>query len=68
MLGPLVLHGVGGEADRVDVVAVDQRAPGEGTVKLGEELPEPGSLRHTVGHDTVLRLDTRARDDRLALR
>jgi hypothetical protein len=37
MLGPLV-HWVGGEVDRVDVVAVDQRAPGEGTVKLGEEL------------------------------
>jgi hypothetical protein len=68
MLGPLVLHGVGGEVDRADVVAVDQRAPGEGTVNLGEELPEPGSLCHAVGHGTVLRLDTRAGDDRLALR
>ena len=37
MLGPLVLHGVGGEVDCADVVAVDQRAPGEGTVKFGEE-------------------------------
>jgi hypothetical protein len=68
MLGPLVLHRVGGEVDRADVVAVDQRAPGEWTVKLGEELPEPGSLRHAVGHGTVLRLGTRAGDDRLALR
>jgi hypothetical protein len=68
MLGPLVLHGVGGEVDRADVVAVDQCAPGEGTMKLDEELPEPGNLRHTVGHSTVLRLGTRARDDRLALR
>jgi hypothetical protein len=68
MLGPLVLHWVGGEVDRADVVAVDQRAPGQGAVKLGEELPEPGSLRHAVGHITVLRLGTRARDDRLALR
>jgi hypothetical protein len=39
MLGPLVLHWVGGKVDRADVVAVDQRAPGERTVKLGEELP-----------------------------
>jgi hypothetical protein len=67
MLGPLVLHGVGGEVDRADVVVVDHRAPGEGTVKLDEELPEPGSLRHAVGHGTVLRLGTRARDNRLAL-
>jgi hypothetical protein len=27
MIGPLVLHGVGGEVDRTDVVAVDKRAP-----------------------------------------
>ena len=68
MLGPLVLHRVGGEVDGADIVAVDQRAPGEGTVELGEELAEPRSLRHAVGHGTVLRLDTRAGDDRLALR
>ena len=55
MLGPLVLlHRVGGEVDGADVVAVDQRAPGEGTVELGEELPEPRSLRHAVGHSTCL--------------
>jgi hypothetical protein len=59
---------VGGEVDGADVVAVDQRAPGEGTVELDEELPEPRSLRHAVGHDAVLRLGTRAGDDRLALR
>jgi hypothetical protein len=68
MLGPLVLHQVGGELYGADVVAVDQRVPREGTVELGEELPEPRSLRHAVGHSTVLRLGTRAGDDRLALR
>jgi hypothetical protein len=68
MLGPLVLHWVGGEVDRADVVAVDQRAPRERTVKLGEELLEPGSLRHAVGYDMVLRLGTRAGNDRLSLR
>jgi hypothetical protein len=68
MLGPLVLHRVGGEVDGADVVAVDQRAPREGTVELGEELSEPRSLCHAVGHDMVLRLSARVGDDRLALR
>jgi len=39
MLGLLVLHRVGGEVHRTDVVTVDQRAPGDRAVKLGEELP-----------------------------
>jgi len=30
MFGPLVRHRVGGEVHRTHVVAVDQRAPGEG--------------------------------------
>jgi hypothetical protein len=60
MLGPLVLHGVGGEVDRADVVAVDERAPGEGAVKLGQELAEPSGLGHAVGNGTVLRLGTGA--------
>ena len=68
MLGPLVLHRVGGEVDSADVVAVDQHAPGEGTMELGEELTEPRSLRHAFGHDTVLCLGARAGDNRLALR
>jgi hypothetical protein len=68
MLGPPMLHRVGGEVDGADVVAVDQRAHGEGTMELGEELPEPRSLRHAIGHGTILRLGTRAGDDRLALR
>jgi hypothetical protein len=68
MLGPLVLHRVSGEVNGADVVAVDQCAPGEGTVELGEELSESRSLRHAVGHDTVFCLNTRAGDDRLTLR
>jgi len=67
MLGPLVLDWVGGEIHRTDVVAVDQCAPGERAVELGEELPEPGSLGHAVGDSAVLRLGTGAGDDRLAL-
>ena len=67
MLGPLVLDRVGGEVHRTDVVGVDQCAPGERAVELGEELPEPGSLSHAVGDSAVLRLGTGAGDDWLAL-
>jgi len=67
MLGPLVLHRVGGKVHCTDVVAVDERAPGERVVELSEELPEPGSLSQAVGNSAVLRLGTGAGDDRLAL-
>ena len=67
MLGPLVLHRVGGEVHRTDVVAVDQRAPGERAVELGKELSEPGGLSHAVSDSSVLRLGTGSGDHRLAL-
>jgi hypothetical protein len=67
VLRPLVLNGVGGEVHRTDVVTVDQRALGERSVELGEKLPEPGGLSHTVSNSAVLRLSTRAGDHRLAL-
>jgi hypothetical protein len=38
MLRALMLHGVGGEVDRADVVAVDEGGALEGTVELVEEL------------------------------
>jgi hypothetical protein len=60
MLGPLVLHRVGGEIDGADVVAVDERAPGEGAVKLSQELAELSGLGHAVGNGAVLRLSTGA--------
>ena len=67
MLGPLVLNRVGGEVHRTDVVAVNKRAPGEGTVELGKKLAEPGGLRHAVSDSAVLRLGTGTGDHRLAL-
>ena len=67
MLGPLVLNGVGGEVHRTEVVALDQRAPGERTMQLSKKLSKPGGLGHTVSHSTVLRLGTGAGDNRLAL-
>ena len=66
MFGPLVLHRVGGEVHRTDVVVVDQRAPEERVVELGKELPEPGGLSHAIGDSAVFRLGTRAGDHRLA--
>jgi hypothetical protein len=60
MLGTLVLDGVGGEVYHTDVVAVDERAPGERTVKLSQELAEPDGLGHAIGNGTVLRLGTGA--------
>jgi len=67
MLGPLVLHRVGGEVHRTDVVAIDQRAPRERAVELDDELPEPGSHSHVVGNGAVLCLGTGAGDNRHTL-
>jgi hypothetical protein len=68
MLGALVLHGVGGEVDGADVVAVDQSGPRQGAVQLHKQLTKPTRLCHAVGHGTVLRLSARTRDDVLTLR
>jgi hypothetical protein len=62
-----MLHGVGGEVDRADNVAVDKGGALEGTVELMEELSQLGGLCHVVGHGVVLGLSTGARDDRLPL-
>jgi hypothetical protein len=67
VLRALMLHGVGGEVDYADVVAVDEGGALEGTVELVEELAQPRGLDHAVGHDTVLGLSTGARDDGLTL-
>jgi hypothetical protein len=62
-----MLHGIGGEVDCADVVAVDEGGALEGTVELVEELSQPGDLCHAVGHGAVLGLSTGARDDGLPL-
>jgi hypothetical protein len=68
MLRALVLDGVGGEVDGADVVAEDQGARGQRAVELMEQLTEPNRLSHAVGHDAILGLGARARDNWLALR
>jgi hypothetical protein len=67
MLRPLMLNRVGGEVHDADVVAVDERALGEWTVKLSQELSEPGRFSYAVSNNPVLCLSTRARDNWLSL-
>jgi hypothetical protein len=62
-----MLHGIGGEVDCANVIAVDEGGALEGTVELVEELSQPGGLCHAVGHGAVLGLSTGARDDGLPL-
>ena len=65
VLRPLMLNGVGEEIHGAGIVAVDERALGERAMELSQELSKPGRLRHAVSDSTVLRLGTRAGDNRL---
>jgi hypothetical protein len=67
VLRVLVLHEVGGEVDRVDVVAVDKGGAREGAVELLKQLTEPDCLGYVVGHNAILGLSAGAGDDRLSL-
>jgi hypothetical protein len=68
MLGALVLNGVGGEVEGVDVVAVDQSGLRQGAVQLHKQLmTKPTRLCHVVGHGAVFRLSARTGDDVLTL-
>jgi hypothetical protein len=66
VLRVLMLHEIGGEVDRADVV-VDEGVTLEGATKLLEKLAQLGGLCHAVGHSAVLGLDAGARDDGLSL-
>jgi hypothetical protein len=66
MLFMLVLNGVGGEVDGTDVVAIDESALGQWSMELLEELLEPTSFSHVIGHDVILSLGARSGDDVLA--
>jgi hypothetical protein len=63
----LMLHGIGGEEDCVDVVAVDEGGALKGAMELLEELAQPGGLWHVVGHVAVFGLCAGAGDDGLPL-
>jgi hypothetical protein len=59
----LLLHGIGGEVDHTDVVALDKGGTLKEAVELLEELAQPGGLYHVVGHNAVLGLRAGAEDD-----
>jgi hypothetical protein len=67
MLHALMLNGVGGEVHGVDVVTVDESATRWRSLKLMQELAQPGGLSHTIGDDTVLDFGAGAGDDSLLL-
>jgi hypothetical protein len=67
MLHTLVLNGIGGEVDGANVVTVDESAHWQWSMVLLEELPEPTSSGHAVGHGVILSLDTQSGDNILAL-
>jgi nucleoside-triphosphatase THEP1 len=67
MLGVLMLDGVGGEVGHADVVIVDQGGPLREAVQLHKQLMKAACLRHAIGHDMIFHLNTRMRDDDLAL-
>jgi hypothetical protein len=67
MFSALMLNGVGGEVHGADVVAVDESASRRQTLKLMEQLVQPGGLSHAFGDGLVLDFRTGPRDDRLSL-
>jgi hypothetical protein len=67
VLRALMLHGIDGEVDRVDVVTVDESDALEGAVEILEKLVRVGGLYHTFAHSAILGLCTGARDNRLLL-
>ena len=64
VLRALMLHEIGGDVDRADVVAIDEAGALKGVV---EKLARSEGLYHFAGHNTVLNLCARAGNDRLTL-
>ena len=59
-LGALLLNQVGWHVDSTYVVIIDQSILARQSVKLEEELPQPGSRLYTyIGYNTILSLYTR---------
>jgi hypothetical protein len=63
----VLLRGIGGDVDHVDVVTVDEGGTLKGVVELLKKLAWPGGLCHAVGHSVVLGLCAGAGDDGLSL-
>ena len=68
MLHTSMVHRVGGEVDRADIIAVDKSGLVNITKQLLEQLTYPRALGHGVSHGAILCLGTRAGDRGLPLR
>jgi hypothetical protein len=66
VLRALMLHSIGGEVDRIDIVAADEGGVLEGAMELLQKLAEQGDIDHDVGHNTALSLSAGARDNGLS--
>lgn len=64
----MLLHGIGEEVDRANVVAVDEGGTREGVVELMKKLTELGNLGHVIGLSVILGLSAGVRYDELPLR
>ena len=68
MLRPSMVYRVGGEVDRVDVIAVDKSGLVNITKQLLEQLAYPRAFGHGISHGAILCLGVRAGDRGLPLR
>ena len=68
MLRPSMVHRVGGEVDRADIIAVDKSGLVNITKQLLEQLTYPTTLGHNISHGAILYLGAGAGDRGLPLR
>ena len=67
VLGALMLHGVGGEVNGANIVAVDKTGGVQGMVNLLEQLPQPNDLSDAVGNSPIFCLGAGPGDGGLPL-
>jgi hypothetical protein len=67
MLRTSMVHRVGGEVDRADVIAVDKSGLVNITKKLLEQLTDPTAFGHGISHGPILGLSAGAGDRGLSL-
>ena len=67
MLGPLVLNGVGGQINGIDIVTVHNGGSPKRAMELMEELTQPTRLHNSICDNAILDLCTGSRDCRLTL-
>jgi hypothetical protein len=68
VLRALMLHGIGGDVDHVDVVAIDKGHTHDGAVDITKKLTKLQNFGHAIGHNAILDISARAGDDELPFR